>query len=257
MAVAATKAVRDLAAERLRTAYDPKIVDSFVTGRSDGVVDPSRRIRFVPLPSIGARYTESSIRRVSVELPPDCPVAADDIRWAISGQQVPELGSVRLIEAVENPMAYPYRIGRGARRWQTVTPVALPTQRIAGRNGALARLDTERAAVFDVIQALRHAGVRSRVTDIRVQREPFSIRGIRAEEFEADRFDARRLYHVDITFDQDVSGLLSIGDGRWLGLGLMRAFAVDDDEAPSDLISDSANDEEAAENDDDGNGDGE
>ncbi len=260
-AVTAAKSVRDLAAERLRSAYDPNVVDSFVTGRGVGVVDPLRRVRFVPLPSVGNKHTEPSIRRISIELPPDCPVEADDMRWAISGQQVPKLGRVRLIEAVKNPMAYPYRIGRPARRWHTVTPMALPTQRIVGRNGALARLDTERAAVFDVVQAIRHAGLRARPIDVSVQREPFSIRGLRAEEFQADRFDARRLYHVDITFDQDVSGLLSIGDGRWLGLGLMRAVDVDvaDAAALVDLVPGSVSavtEEDDGESDDNGDEDG-
>ncbi len=250
LAVFAAKSVRDLAAERLRSAYDPNIVDSFVIGRGASLVDTFSRVRFVPLPSIGSRYTESSIRRISVELPSDCPVEADDMRWAISGQQVTGLGSVRLLEAVNNPMAYPYRIGRQARRWQTVTPAALPTQRIVGRNGALARLESEGAAVFDVVQALRHADVRARPIDIRVQREPFSTKGLRAEEFRADRFEARRLYHVDITFDRDVSGLLLIGDGRWLGLGLMRAVDVDVVVAPVDLVPGTVTEEDEGDSDD-------
>jgi CRISPR-associated protein Csb2 len=114
-----------------------------------------------------------------------------------------------------------------------------------------------------VVQALRHAGVRPRPTDIRVQREPFSIRGIRAEEFQADRFDARRLYHVDVTFDHDVLGLLSIGDRRWLGLGLMRPIDADDDDdddlgiaVPLDSVSGAVTDEDDHERDDTGEEDG-
>ena len=40
--------------------------------------------------------------------------------------------------------------------------------------------------------------------------------------FEPDRFNSSQLFHVDIRFESAVAGPLAVGDGRWLGLGLMR-----------------------------------
>jgi CRISPR-associated protein Csb2 len=216
------KAVRDLASDRLTMSTDSNLVEKFIVGRGVAGDESRQRVRFVPLPSIGSVFTDPSIRRIIVERPPECPIAANDLQWALSGQALRSVGSIRLVEAGTNSMPFQYGVGRSARRWQTVTPAVLPTSHIRGRNGAKARLEAERSAALDVMQAIRHAGVRPRPSDIRVQREPFIERGLRADAFEPDRFEIGRLYHVDVSFNEEVSGLLSIGDGRWIGLGLMR-----------------------------------
>ncbi len=38
---------------------------------------------------------------------------------------------------------------------------------------------------------------------------------------EETRFDKHRLWHVEIAFKEPVAGSLVIGDGRFLGLGVM------------------------------------
>ncbi|HUE86642.1 MAG TPA: type I-U CRISPR-associated protein Csb2 [Vicinamibacterales bacterium] len=120
-----------------------------------------------------------------------------------------------------------------ARVWRTVTPAALPEA--AGRRRidparvqAEARTGTERAAEHArateaVQQALRHTDVRARAESIRVQREPFDLGGERAELFAAGtRFSKERMWHVEVTLDRGVAGPLTLGDGRFLGLGVMR-----------------------------------
>ncbi len=73
-----------------------------------------------------------------------------------------------------------------------------------------------------VRQALRHANVRASVERIRVQREPFEAKGARVEAFAAaPRFIKDRLWHVEIAFAEAIRGPLVLGDGRYLGLGLM------------------------------------
>jgi hypothetical protein len=75
------------------------------------------------------------------------------------------------------------------------------------------------AAVF---QALRHAEVRFRPEFIRIQREPFEANGDRAETFaEGTRFSKHRLWHVEVQFNEGFPGPVVIGDGRFLGLGIM------------------------------------
>jgi len=74
-----------------------------------------------------------------------------------------------------------------------------------------------------VAQTLRHAAVASRVASVRVQREPFDLRGTRVEPFaEGSRFSKHSLWHIELELETPVSGPLLIGDGRFCGLGLMK-----------------------------------
>jgi CRISPR-associated protein Csb2 len=119
-----------------------------------------------------------------------------------------------------------------ARLWRSVTPVSLPERaarrRIEPRRmreeakGAAERLREQEAAEAAVHQALRHAEIDAPVQAIRVQREPFEAKGKRAEAFApGTRFAKERLWHVEIAFAKPILGPLQIGDGRYLGLGLM------------------------------------
>ncbi len=88
--------------------------------------------------------------------------------------------------------------------------------------GGKERAGEECRAVDAVAQALRHTGVSARPSCVRVQREPFEAKGARAEAFAAPpRFAKERLWHVEIAFAEPLSGPLILGDGRYLGLGLM------------------------------------
>jgi CRISPR-associated protein Csb2 len=60
------------------------------------------------------------------------------------------------------------------------------------------------------------------VEAVGVQREPFEGNGDRVELFaQGTRFPKGRLWHVEIRFVEPVRGPLVIGDGRFLGLGVM------------------------------------
>jgi CRISPR-associated protein Csb2 len=83
------------------------------------------------------------------------------------------------------------------------------------------RLRAEEQAAAAIAQALRHAGLKARNVGVRAQSEPFHTRGVRADVFEPGRFDWRRLHHVEIDFAEPAAGPLVIGDGRYVGLGLM------------------------------------
>lgn len=242
--------VRDTAADRFKKALPEKaaVIDRVFIGRNAVEADKAQRIRVIPLPSIGHPHADSSIRRVLLEIPPDCPVPRGDVAWAFSGLHLgadPETGEIRdetmpmLVEADDWRMPDHYGIEqrkrqnkRVSRVWRTVTPAALPER--AGRRridparikeeakGVEERLKEEGRAVAAVYQAVRHAGVDTLVEHIRVQREPFRSRGTRAENFAAGtRFSKHRLWHVEIAFTEARTGPLVIGDGRYLGLGLM------------------------------------
>lgn len=245
-AVALTEKVRDLAVKRLKASAwrrdDPKretLADKIFIGRDSQEADKARRIHIAPLPSIGHTQTERSIRRVLVAMPPDCPIATGDIAWAFSGLVLvdPETGEVRddtaeLVAASDDKMLAHYGIEASARLWRTVTPAALPEHaarrridprraREEAKSGA-ERVREHAAAEWAVRQALRHAGINASVQAVRVQREPFEGKGLRAEAFaKGTRFAKERLWHAEVGFSRPITGPLVIGDGRYLGLGLM------------------------------------
>lgn len=269
-AVSLTENVRDLAVKRLIASTwrrdDPKrktLANKIFVGHGSQEADKRRRIRITPLPSIGYAQTERSIRRVLVTVPPDCPIATGDIAWAFSGLVLvdTETGEVRddiaeLVAASDDTMLAHYGIEDAARLWQTITPAALP-ERAARRRinprrareeakGSAERLREHAAAEWAVQQALRHAGVDASVEAIRVQREPFEGKGLRAEAFaKGPRFAKERLWHVEVGFARPITGPVLVGDGRYLGLGLMApvrrmdgifAFTVTDGLKQSELF---------------------
>lgn len=224
--------VRDEAAEALRTGLqgrvDPKAVDAAVIGRRPGdpaLIASDRRVRIIPLPSIGHEHVEPHIRRVLVEVPQGGPLRADDVRWACSRVDV---GSNAFVEAIDTGMLQRYL--QRAHRWRSVTPIALPTtrrrvdpgRRAAEAKSAQERDEEEQQALRELHQALRHAHVDARLVRADVRREPVGGKGNRAEAFAAPpRFPKERLWHVELVFERPVAGPLVLGDGRYLGLGVM------------------------------------
>lgn len=224
--------LRDAAAQRLQDAV-PENAESFerlIVGRGAGPRDLAQRVRLVPVPSIGTEHTDPSIRRIMVEVPADCPIQIDDIKWAFAGlpacdPQTGESWNGHLVSTEDDRMAQ--RFARPAREFRSITPVALTgaaRRRIgpADTKSAEERAREERVAAGRIVQALRHAGIAARPSDIRVQREPFHRRGVRAELFAAgSRFSKHVLWHVQLRFREMVPGPMVIGDGRFCGLGLM------------------------------------
>ena len=208
----------------------PPLFERLIIGRGAGPADLAQRIRLIPIPSIGALHTDPSIRRIMVEVPPDCPIRLDDLNWAFAGRQPydPRTGEAwpgSLVSTDDSQMAN--RFARMSRVFQSITPIALSKaqrRRIgtAGKKTAEERGREERRAAGAVVQALRHTGLHTRPSEIHVQREPFQRRGVRAELFaDGSRFSKHDLWHVKLRFRKPVLGPLVIGDGRFCGLGLM------------------------------------
>jgi CRISPR-associated protein Csb2 len=235
--------LRDEAASRLRRALPERVVDieRVLIGRKPNGTEggpASDRVRIIPLPSVGHEHVDRGIRRVLVEVPSGCALPPGDVAWAFSGieHMNTTTGEIEIVVTRSEGDTMVPRYLETQRIWRSVTPAVLPEpakrrridpiRRIVDAKGGEERLEEERRAAGAVVQALRHANVDTRAETIRVQREPFSARGERVEAFADDtRFSKHRLWHVEIKFERPVRGPLVIGDGRFLGLGVMAPVA--------------------------------
>jgi CRISPR-associated protein Csb2 len=237
-AVDLVEQVRDAAAAKLAAALPEHagLIERLLIGRGAESADKARRVRLLPLPSIGHELTNRSIRRLLVTAPPECPLRFGDLDWALSGLRINGVGAgdTLLVRSDDVSMLQRYGVeaGDGYKCWRSVTPVVLPESAARRRidpdrrredwKPGSERVAEEEQACGAVLQALRHAELSAPVEGIRVQREPFSPKGVRAEAFaQGTRFAKERLWHVEIRFRNLVEGPLVLGDGRYLGLGLL------------------------------------
>lgn len=226
--------LRKAAAERFAKDGVPA-AERLIVGRGAGPDDLPRRVTVIPIPSIGHAETDPSIRRIEVHVPATCPLTRADVAWSFRGlvPRDPETGEVladgALVAATDRPMGERYE--RPARRWRSITPLALaasrrripPDARAQAAKAGAERQAEDDAAAAHVRAALAQAGVRATPTAVRVQLEPFGRREAMAEAFApGTRFAKHALWHADVTFDRPISGPLLCGDGRFTGLGLMR-----------------------------------
>lgn len=237
------EAIRDASVAKLKEAMPARSVDierTLIGRKQDGSNNgPSTdRVRIVPLPSVGHEHADRQVRRVAIAIPSSCPLRFDDVAWAFSGLVVEsEERRLSLVRSGQNPQAKFYKIDSGkAASWQSVTAIALGsatrrriepnTQKrtdtdLKGANERSSELNGARRAIGS---ALRHAGISTKVINIQLQREPFDTKGLRAEEFaEGTRFNKHSMWHAKIDFAESVPGPIVIGDGRFLGLGVMNA----------------------------------
>lgn len=223
-----TSALLRRAAERLNREFPDQAaeLERMVIGRGADASDKHRRLRLIPLPSIGNEYVARNIRRMLLEIPQECPIRRDTLLWAFNGLELKDGNGVlhgKLVRTSDAQMQYNYE--RLSRQWQTETPVALGTSR--RRLGtSVAKSGQERAAEHEhacseIRQALRHAKIDTIPTAIEVQREPFISRGTVCTDFDSGRFDKQALWHVRLLFERPLSGPLVIGNGRFTGLGVM------------------------------------
>ncbi|NKC15942.1 MAG: type I-U CRISPR-associated protein Cas5/Cas6 [Gammaproteobacteria bacterium] len=250
-----TEVVRDGLAARLSEALSEQVpaIEAQVIGRGATEKDKARRIRLIPIPSTGHPHVNPAVRRILLMVPPDCSLLLGDLEWALSGLRIADTtgagAETSLVLADDLGMLKHYAVdGVGdetaSRLWQSVTPLALPLSAARRRidpaklreesrarrehqagneaKNAAERHHEEAAAVQAVRAALRHADIRERPVSIRVRREPFDARGVRAELFaQGQRFAKERLWHVALRFTRPVAGPMVLGDGRYLGLGVM------------------------------------
>lgn len=239
-AAALVQCIRDAAADRLKASFPDShadieriLIGRKADGRDGGPIED--RVRIVPLPSIGHPHADMAVRRIAVALPGGVALSVEDLTWAFDGLQPANsegAASLRFQLVRTSDASMLDRYTASARQFRSVTPIVLPNQAARRRiepsrrseeaKAGQERCDEESRARAAVHAALRQAGILARVDGMRVQREPLDRRGVRAESFaEGTRFAKERLWHVDVTLNRFVDGPLVIGDGRFLGLGVM------------------------------------
>lgn len=235
---------RNQAAERLidKLPATKAQIERALIGRGSTEADKAARVQLVALPSIGQPHADRMIRRLLVRVPPNCVIARESIKWAFSGLALridAETGEILqgLVTADDESMLKHYGIGGApATRWRTVTPVAVPWAGVrfasspldggGDRRSGAHRIAGQAQVARAVQQALRHADMPPGADIKRLQHEPFEANGERAEAFaHGSRFAKERLWHVEVKFKDAVAGPVVVGDGRYLGLGLMRPLA--------------------------------
>ncbi len=230
--------VRDTAVDALSAALPHRKGDIervLVGRRADGTnAGPiEERVQIVPLPSIGHEQADQRVRRILVRIPSG-PLSEGDVLWALAGRPLLDAGTgevkeTTLASASADEMVTRYRAA--ARTWRSVTPLALgsaarrriePERQREQAKSASERQREEHDARRAVARALQQAGVEPLQVRTHVQREPFESRGTRAERFaEGTRFPKETLWHVELELDREIPGPLVLGDGRFLGLGVM------------------------------------
>ena len=233
------QSIRDAVFKKLTAAFPTKTaqLEHWLIGRNaDGANGKANeRIRLIPLASIGHAHADHSIRRVFIETPANCPISANDLFWAVNGVELGEGTDLSRLSASEDGTFFRhYGIGHAATDWQTITPAALPdsakrrriepSRRLVEAKGASERAREQKQACVAVLAALRHAGLNLQCARYCHSSESlFRSHGARARRLRLRHaFTAKeRLWHVAIKFTEPIQGPLVLGDGRFLGLGVL------------------------------------
>ena len=250
-------------AKTLRSAIFSYADDPIPEGLSghtpNGAPISAPHVAFVPLPFAGYAHGDGRLLGIAVSVPENVDeasrralylaigkwegVARDGVLRLFKGKQA-ELRMRRLRGPVSLASLRRSAWSRPARRWVSVTPIALPRHPGRLRGGtASARARAWKSADAAVRAAVAHVGlpdpseVEVSLTPLLVGSRavsaypPFSQRGRNGVSVR------RQLVHAVVTFDRLVQGPLMLGSGRFVGLGLMRPLRVRE-ETPSSQESD-------------------
>ena len=255
-----TTLIRNGVVKKLTKALPEKTheIQRLIGGQGAMQADKSLRVKIIPLPSIGHPHADGMIRRILVQIPPNCPLRTDDLSWSFSGLKCTEskshYGEQYLLKTTDKGMLRHYGFDsheKGYRTWRTVTPVVLPQikkkllkgsngpDHLSKKNSGSYRINRESLAQQATKEALRHLGITAPVQSIRTQREPFGHGRITADQYaHGTRFHARSLHHLEITFAKPVTDVFVLGNGRYVGLGLMAPYKEDFHDVLAFRISD-------------------
>jgi CRISPR-associated protein Csb2 len=223
--------LRGRTANRLEQSF-PELAAQIARSLRGSSEAATNQIQILPLPSIGHVHVDRAIRRLAVDVPGESGLPPEDVFWAFTNVEMSPDQPFVLVESSDQTMLARFVPDQPTRRWRSITPVVVaeqakrrriePSRRKLDAKGAIERRSEETRAVDAVRTALNQIGVRATLVDINLQREPFDARGARAERFAKQAaFAKERMWHVEMELSEPIEGPLVIGDGRFVGLGLM------------------------------------
>ena len=248
----ATRCVELAAAMRAAImAFAENPIPEAVSGhRADGTPTLSPHIAIVPIPFVGSPHADARILGIAVSVPHGIDQESRTALYRAIGtweNEVQErsgsseqllkltLGSsgtvqLRRVQGTSNLKSLrPEAWHKSARRWVSVTPVALPRHPGSLAKGtAKSRSKAWALAEAAVRVACTHVDLPPPVAAV-LSLDPLIAGARKAAHFPAFRQTGpegkpvrRQLVHASLTFADLVRGPLMIGAGRFLGLGLMR-----------------------------------
>lgn len=204
-----------------RLEHDASFTERFVCGHADGDNAGTRRLSYVPVPSVGHAHVDGRVRRALVIEPfGDREPRAATVISALSGAELQDKNGrirafMRPAMSQGDATAGLDRYLSPATMWASVTPMLLP-----GRDD-----HRSRKAVDLVVKALGQAGYSTPVMDVRVQRDPIFAGSQVAESYTvAAHLRQWPRVHAVVSFAEPVPGPVLIGTGRHFGLGLFAAM---------------------------------
>jgi CRISPR-associated protein Csb2 len=202
----------------VRLGLDRDFVERFVCGHGTDAGEKNNRFAYLALPTIGHRHADGRIRRVLVAEPLQGGGSkALAVARRLAGAALVREGTGEVVadlRAVSLPLqdGVTWRYLRAARRWGSVTPMILP-----GRDDRRSR-----KAVGLVIKALAQGGMTTPVEEVHLQPEPVFPGAEMAGRYRVPAYLTEfPRTHAIITFAEPISGPVSIGSGRHVGLGVL------------------------------------
>lgn len=212
--------LRHATAEAMKEeGYSTAEINRFVLGHPEDTRDRGRHLSFTPLPSIGHRHSDGSIRRALVVEPPDSAgELAELLQIKLAGHILTDAKArpICILAGADNQSPV-WRLYCGkSRLWRSVTPVVLHGH--ATSHGKLSLTKLERL----VIQAFERGGYSSgAIETISVQQAPFWAGTEGALRIAVPAHLARwPRYHVQVRFHAPVNGPVHAGIGRHFGIGV-------------------------------------
>jgi len=232
--------VRHLAIAAMTKANaDPDFINRVVRGKRDeSSADEHKQFSYVPLPSIGHQHADSIIRNVMIIAPPDMDRELKRVAALLDGQRlVPEgeaescradsspargfSAELRLFTPPKGKFIDTHYLG-SATTWRSVTSIILP-----GHN------DKKIDKTAELIQrSLQRAGIETPCAFV-WQSAPYFKNCLSAHKYHRDgrhtgyhrpaHLKTQTAVHVELQFDHEVPGPITLGAGRHCGFGLMAA----------------------------------
>ena len=211
---------------------------------SDGAPTGLPHIGFLALPNVGHQHADGRIMGLAISLPRglDAESRGATLRgigaWERERGDRPlqlRMGRNGMVEMrrEQPPFALvslrPTAWARPARWWASATPVALPVHPgDLSRGSPSARAKAWARAEEAVAKSGEHVGL-PRPADVRVSLVSYLVGARPARDFPVFKQGragrggfVRRLVHASVEFSDEIRGPLTLGSGRFLGLGLMR-----------------------------------